>query len=44
MEVVLEGNEVKEFIDKDIPKPLATDAQDMLEPRKSGAKVRRIIL
>ena len=44
MEVVLEDNELKEFIDKDIPKPPKTDAQDLAEWRKCVAKARRIIL
>ena len=35
---------MNEFIDKDIPKPPATDAQDLAEWRKCVAKVRRIIL
>ena len=42
--VVLEDNEIKEFIDKYIPKPEATDAQNLTEWRKCVAKVRRIIL
>lgn len=44
MEVVLEDNEVKEFIDKYIRKPPTVDAQDLEEWRKFVAKVRRIIL
>ena len=42
MEAVLEDNMLKEFIDKDIPKP--TDVQDLKEWRKCVAKERRIIL
>ena len=42
MEEVLKDNMLKEFIDKDIPKPV--DAQDLAEWRKCVAKARRIIL
>ena len=41
IKVVLEDNGLKEFIDKDIPKP--TDAQDLVEWRKYVEKTRRII-
>jgi len=34
MEVVLEDNRMKEFIDNDIPKPLITDSQDLAEWKK----------
>ena len=44
MEVVLEDNELKEFIDNDIPKTPTTNAQDLVEWRKCVTKVRRIIL
>lgn len=44
MEVVLENNGLKEFIDNDIPKPPITNAQDLAEWKKCVAKVRRIIL
>jgi len=44
IEVVLEDNRVMEFIDKDIPNPPTTDAEDLKEWRKCVAKVRRIIL
>ena len=44
MEVVLEDKQLKEFMDKDIPKPPKTDAQDLVEWRKCVAKERRIIL
>lgn len=44
MEAMLEDNGLKEFIDKDIPKPPTTDAQDMGEWRKCVEKARRIIL
>ena len=42
MEVMLEDNGLKVFIDKDIPKP--TDAQDLVEWRKCVEKVRWMIL
>jgi len=44
MEVLLEDNKLKEFIDKDIPKPPTSDAQDMGESRICVEKARRIIL
>lgn len=44
MEVVLEDNGLKEFIDNDIPKPPTFDAQDLEEWKKCVAKERRIIL
>jgi len=44
MEVELEDIGLKEVIDKDIPKPPATDDQDLAEWRKCVAKVRRIVL
>jgi len=44
MEAVLEDNELKEFIDHDIPKPLIPDSKDMAEWRKCVEKARRIIL
>jgi len=44
MEVVFEDNELKKFIDNDIPKPPTIDAQDLAEWRKCVAKARRIIL
>jgi len=42
MEAVLEDNVLKEFKEKDIPKP--TGAQDLAESRKCVEKERRIIL
>jgi len=42
MEVVLEDNELKEFIDKDIPK--RNDSHDLMEWIKCVVKLRRIIL
>ena len=44
MEVVLEDNGLKEFVDQDIPKAIASDAQNLVEWNKFVAKVRRIIL
>lgn len=44
MEAVLEENGLKKFIDEDIPKPLALDANDLVEWRKCVEKVRQIIL
>jgi hypothetical protein len=41
MEVVLEDNGLKEFIDKDVPKP---DAANLDAWKKKVAKVRRILL
>ena len=44
MEVVLEDNRLKEFIDDDISKPLTSYDKDLAEWRKCVAKARRIIL
>ena len=44
MEVVLEDNGFKEFIDKEIPKPASTNAQELVEWKKCVAKARWIIL
>eukprot|EP00253_Pinus_taeda_P025116 PITA_25116 len=44
MEVVLEDNGLKEFIDQEIPKPTSTNAQELAEWKKCVVKVRRIIL
>ena len=44
MEVVLEDNGLKEFIDHDIQKPPTYDAKYLAEWRKCVAKARRIIL
>jgi len=41
MEVVLWYNGLKEFIDQDIPKPAASDAQNLVEWKTCVAKVRR---
>jgi len=44
MEVVLEDNGLKDFIDQEIPKPSSTNAQELAEWKKCVASVRRIIL
>ena len=44
MEVVLEDNGLKDFIDKEIPKPVATNAKELAEWKKCVANARWIIL
>jgi hypothetical protein len=44
MEVVLEDNVLKEFIDKDIPKPDAAEAANLDAWQKKVAKARMILL
>jgi hypothetical protein len=44
MEVVLEGNGLKEFIDIDVPKPVATETANLDAWEKKVAKARRILL
>jgi hypothetical protein len=44
MEEVLEDNGLKEFIDKDAPKPDAADAANLDGWKKKVAKARRILL
>ena len=44
MEAVLEDNGLKEFIEKDVPKPDATDAANVNAWQKKVAKARRILL
>jgi hypothetical protein len=44
MEAVLEDNGLKEFIDKDVPKPDTADATNLDAWQKKVAKVRRILL
>ena len=44
MEAVLEDNGLKEFVDQEIPKLVALDAQNLAEWKKCVAKARRIIL
>ena len=44
MEVVLEDNGLKEFIDSDVPKPGSSDAALLDAWKKKTAKTRRILL
>eukprot|EP00253_Pinus_taeda_P014515 PITA_14515 len=44
MEAVLEDNGLKDFVDREIPKPTSTNAQELAEWKKCVARVRRIIL
>jgi hypothetical protein len=44
MEVVLEDNGLKEFIDKDVPKPDVANAANLDAWKKKVAKERRILL
>lgn len=44
MEVVLEDNGLKEFVEQAIPKPAATDAHNLVDWKKCVAKERQIIL
>ena len=44
MEVVLEDNGLKEFIDSDVPKPTSTDAALLDTWKKKVAKTRRVLL
>ena len=44
MEAMLEDNEMKEFIDNDIPQPAATNSQLLDAWKKNVAKARRIML
>lgn len=44
MEVMLEDNVLKEFIDNDISKPPTFDAQDLVKWNKCAENARRIIL
>ena len=44
MEVVLEDNGLKEFIDQEILKPASNNAQELVEWKKCVVKARRIIL
>jgi hypothetical protein len=43
MEEVLEDNGLKEFIDKDVPKPYVADAANLDAWKKKVAKARRIL-
>jgi hypothetical protein len=44
MEASLEDNGLKEYIDKDVPKPDATDTENLDAWQKKVAKARRILL
>jgi len=44
MEVILEDNGLKEFIDQDILKPPTLDTQNLVEWKKCVARARRIML
>ena len=44
MEAVLEDNGLKEFIDRDVPKPTSIDAAVLDACQKKVARVRRILL
>ena len=44
MEVMLEDNGLKEFIDNDVPKPTSTDVALLDSWKKKVAKARRILL
>ena len=44
METVLEDNGLKNFIDQEIPKPAAANAQELVEWKKCVAKARVILL
>jgi hypothetical protein len=44
MEAVLKGNGLKEFIDKDVPKPDVVDDANLDAWKKKVAKARRILL
>ena len=44
MEAMLENNGLKEFIDQEIPKPMALNAQNLAKWKKCVAKARQIIL
>ena len=44
MEVVLEDNGLKDFIDREAPKPAASSAQELAEWKKCVARARRILL
>jgi len=44
MEVVLEDNSLKDFIDQEVPKPAAADATKLVELKKYVATARRILL
>ena len=44
MEAVLEDNDLKDFINQEVPKPTAANAQELAECKKCVARARRILL
>jgi len=44
MEAVLEDNGLNDFIDQEVPKPRAANAQELVEWKKCVARARRILL
>ena len=44
MEAVLKDNGLKDFIDQEVPKPIAADATELAKWKKSVARARRILL
>ena len=44
MEVVLEDNDLKDFIGQEVPEPATANAQELAEWKKCVARVRRILL
>ena len=44
MEAVLEDNGLKDFIDQEVPKPVAANAQELVEWKKCVVRARRILL
>ena len=44
MEEVLDDNSLKDFIDQEVPKPVASDATELVEWKKCVARARRIPL
>eukprot|EP00253_Pinus_taeda_P016383 PITA_16383 len=44
MEAILEDNGLKGFIDQEVPKPAAANAQELAEWKKCVARARRILL
>ena len=44
MEAILQDNGLKDFIDQEVPKPAAANAQELAEWKKCVARARRILL
>ena len=44
MEVVLEENELKDFINQEVPKPAVANVQELAQWKNCVARVRRILL